>query len=174
MPGHKYSPALYAALLFASLISCASVQAPKGWLPDPGQVPSSVFGGWMQVKTDANEYHFGELLAVGSDTVFILNDSLIAVAKGDIKSARLVAYQSNADGVGALAFPGTLMTLTNGIFLIFTAPMWWIGVTSAGIDRSFDPIVDFPRKQWEQFIPFARFPQGLPRIDRSEFIKRAR
>jgi hypothetical protein len=67
-----------------------------------------------------------------------------------------------------MTFLGTVSTISNGWFLVFTAPMWMIGGGITSSKLSYNAIVDYPRMELNRFAPFARYPQGLPSvIDRS-------
>ena len=152
-------------------IGCASTHAPQGWLASPAQTQSEAYGGWLNVQylsaTKQKAKLAGELIALSDDTVFIATKALHAIALSDIKSARLAQYRSDATDIGGVVFLGTLSTLSNGFLLVFTAPMWIIGGSATASRRSFEPIMDFPKREWRRFVPFARFPQGLPEgIDR--------
>lgn len=112
----------------------------------------------------------GELIAVTKDTLFLADTVLQAIASTDILTARLVTYDaSELMGLGVLLVLGTVSTISNGYFLVYTAPMWLIGGSMAVIIRSYDPIIDYPNKPLKQFLPFARYPQGLPHdLDRTK------
>jgi hypothetical protein len=50
-----------------------------------------------------------------------------------------------------------------------------IGGSIATGSRSFEPIIDYPKKDLSRFLPFARYPQGLPDgIDRSQIRMKPR
>jgi len=85
-----------------------------------------------------------------------------AIALSDVQSARLAAYNANADRMGALVTLGTLSTISNGFYLVFTAPLWMIGGSVAAGRRSHEPILDYPEAKFQNFAPYARYPQGLP------------
>ena len=138
---------------------CATTDAPSHWLSDPDQVATDVRGGWIDIKS--LEGHItGELIAVTKDTVFAADSVLHAVVSGNIASARLVTY--DASNMGDYVFLGTLSTISNGLFLFVTAPMWIIGGSIAAVSRSYDPVIDYPSKPLTDFAPFARYPQGMP------------
>jgi hypothetical protein len=118
------------------------------------------YGAWVSIKTGYAQ-RGGELIAVTEDSVFAADTLLRAVASSDILSARLALYDIG-DQMGVAVSLGTLSTISNGVFLIFTAPMWLIGGSIAAVNRSYDPIIDYPDKPLKEFAPFARYPQGLP------------
>lgn len=154
---------LTAALL---LLACATTHAPTGWLPQAPDTQSEAYGGWIDIKYSngraAEAELSGELIAIGRDSLFIANEGLQAIALTDVNSARLTIYNSNAGIVGVLAVLGTLSTISNGAFLLFSAPLWILGGSIAAVKRSRQPVIDYPKQDWQQFVPFARFPQGLP------------
>jgi len=168
-------------VLFLSLlvVSCATTHAPRGWLASPSDMQTDAYGGWLELEYDstsqAKTQLAGELIAISADSIFIANETFHAIAVSSVKSARLVAYKSNAEWMGGLVFLGMLSTISHGGFLILTAPMWIIGGSSASGVRSFEPIVDYPKQEWSRFVPFARYPQGLPAgIDRNQIKMKLR
>ena len=159
MQNHRMLYTIAFVLACAFLTSCASTHTPSRWLPDPEQAASDTYGAWVEIKSRHGNI-WGELVAVAEETVFVADSSLHAIASTDILAAQLLTY--DASGLGWYVPLGTLSTLSNGWFLVFTAPMWIIGGTIAAISRSYDPIIDYPDKLLKQFVPFARYPQGLP------------
>lgn len=150
------------AVLFTS---CAVTHVPPRWLPEAEQTPTSVYGGWIEIKTLRWEV-MGELIAVNKDTVFVADYALRSIPVKDIFSARLVTY--NESIIGTYVFLGFILSVTNGLYMFFTGLMWIIGGISAAVLRSFDPIIDFPQKPIFAFQPHARYPQGIPaEVDRS-------
>lgn len=152
----------------AQALACASTTAPSGWLPTPSEAQSEAFGGWMSVEYRAGSraaYAEGELIAVGPDTVFLLPaEGLIAIPMGAIRRATLTAYDAQSGGLAAWTLLGTVSTLSHGVGLIVSAPVWILtgSIATASASRA-------PRRQyrseaeaWQEFRKFARFPQGLP------------
>ena len=84
-----------------------------------------------------------------------------ALGTNQILKARLAYYDPGTE-ITTGAFLGPFVTLSNGWFLIFTAPMWILGGPIAASSRAFDPIVDYPKKPLADFAKYARFPQGIP------------
>lgn len=148
------------------LMSCAASQAPRRWLPNPLTTQTESYGGWVKLEYLTPEKKktavSGELIAVNADSVFVAGTGFYAVALSSVKSARLEAYESYSGEVGGLAMLGTLTTISNGAFLIFTAPMWIIGGSAVSASRSREPMIDYPKRDWNRLAAFARFPQGLP------------
>lgn len=159
MQNHSLLRAILVAAVSFLMSGCATTTAPSGWLSDPNQVSSDPYGGWVDIHCK-NERIMGELIAVTKDTLFVANDLLHAVGSADILTARLAFYHpSNLGGVVAL---GTISTLSHGFILILSAPLWLIVGSVTAYLRSDEPLIDYPEKPLEKFVPFARFPQGLP------------
>ena len=154
------------------ITNCATTNVPSHWLSEPEEVASDAYGGWIDIQSRENRIA-GELVAISEDTVFVANSTLHTVASKDVLSARLVIY--DASSMAGYVFLGTLSTISNGLFLIFTAPMWLIGGPIAAGSRSFDPIIDYPQRPLVDFKPFARYPQGLPSgLDRNAISMKAK
>jgi hypothetical protein len=159
-------------LLSLACFGCASTNEPSRWLPASEDLPSDVYGGWISVESDG-ENLAGELIAISGDTVFLADTLLRTIPIAHMLSARLVSYEVGY-GMGAGAFFGSVSTASNGWFLMLTFPMWLIGGSIAGVSRTFDPIIDYPNTRLDGFIPFARYPQGIPPgIDRDGVRMRA-
>jgi len=161
------------------LAACVSNPAPSGWLPPAQEVAREAYGGWILVDTarEARRGWYaagdsgsgtdveGELIAVDPDTVFVMSRTgLVAVPKAAVRRATLVAYDAQWGGLAGWAVLGTLSTVSNGGFLILTAPLWIIVSTSATASRSRAPMVELGEKgdRWEKLRLYARFPQGMP------------
>lgn len=152
--------------------SCARSHAPGQWLPDPGDVAGAVNGAWIEVsfvqtgaETQGPEIRTseGEFLAAGAESVYVLTERGVdAVARAAVKSARVDFYQSQADKGVAITVLGFLSTLSHGVGMVFTGPLWIItgSVATASISR--EHLRDVPRQSWEEAAIYARFPQGLP------------
>ncbi len=159
---------LAACLLFEH---CAHSHAPLGWLSGSETVPLDPYGAWIEVETDSGRID-GEFIAVSSDSVFVADTVLHVVGRTAISSARVFLYNSNDVSAGLIL--GPLLTISNGVLLIFTAPMWLIGGSIAAVSRSHDPLFDYPKDSFEQMSRYARFPRGLPEgIDRSRVVMKS-
>ena len=173
MQNHKYLEIPIFLFLSAVLFGCATTNVPRNWSSEPNEMATSTFGGWINVECSnehEKEYNIaGELIAVSDDSIFVADSLFHSIARKDITSARLVCYNSNSGSMAASVALGTISTISNGLFLIFTMPMWLIGGTIAGSAQSYVPIIDYPENNFKEFSKFSRFPQGLPRkIDRAK------
>jgi hypothetical protein len=145
--------------------ACASNTAPKGWLPTPTQAQTAAYGGWIELTyDDSTERHTdGELIAVSAESVWVLSGSQgLVIPTSAVKGGKLTAYAAQKGGLTTWAALGTLATLSNGGFLLFTAPMWIIGGSLAVGGESRAPERKNPPLTWVELAPFARFPQGMP------------
>jgi hypothetical protein len=79
-----------------------------------------------------------------------------------VKRGKLTAYAAEKGAVTTWAVLGALSTISNGGFLILTAPMWIIGGPLAVGSESRAPERKNPPLTWVELAPFARFPQGMP------------
>jgi len=144
---------------------CAGNSAPEGWLPKPVEAQAGAYGGWIELRyNQATEQRAdGELIAVSAESVWVLsgNQGLVIPTAG-VKRGKLTAYAAQKGAVTTWAVLGTLSTISNGWFLIFTAPMWIIGGPLAVGSESRAPERKSPPLAWGELAAFARFPQGMP------------
>jgi len=165
------------------LAACVSNPAPSGWLPPAEIAAREAYGGWIVVDTtkdsrtgwhgvgsEAQAEIAGELIAVDPDTVFVMSGrGLVAMPASLVRRATLFSYDAHWGQLATWGFVGTLSTLSNGAFLILTAPLWIIASTSAAASRSRAPMVELAERgdRWAELRRYARFPQGMPpRLDR--------
>jgi len=165
------------------LAACVSNPAPSGWLP-PAQVAArEAFGGWIVVDTTrgAGRGSYagggaaaveGELIAVDADTAFVMSGTtLVALPKAAVRDASLFAYDAEWGSLALWSVLGTVSTISNGGYLLLTAPLWIIAGTSATASRSRAPRVELAQQGWAQLRLYARFPQGMPPgLDRKSLL----
>ncbi|MBC8374723.1 MAG: hypothetical protein H8E26_01690 [FCB group bacterium] len=155
-------------VIFLFVISCASTTAPDEWLSSAEQTQTQAYGGWIDIEltqTTSREPLTsirGELIAISTDTVYVLAEALIATPKVKIKHARLTIYDSEAGKLAGWTVLGTFSTISHGFLLILSAPIWIISGSTAAAIQSRKPILDYPKISLDQFKKYARFPQGLP------------
>jgi hypothetical protein len=144
---------------------CARNSAPEGWLPKPADAQTGTFGGWIELSYDTltGQRADGELIAVNADSVWLLNQNqALVIATDAVMAGKLTAYAAEKGGMTTWAVLGTLSTISNGWFLIFTAPMWILGGSLAVGSETRAPQRKSPPLNWAELAPFARFPQGMP------------
>jgi len=149
------------------LMGCAGTPAPPpDWLPDPEHVASDPRGSWVTVKGGIDkpvERMSGELLAIDGENVWVaVGNTVRRDSLTNMSELRLITYDPHAAGIVSLTLLGTVATISNGFFLTFTAPAWLIGGSVATASRGRDPLVTGTMVDWQRFVPYARFPQGLP------------
>jgi hypothetical protein len=138
--------------------------------------PRSPFGTEVRLTTDAREVR-GELLAVGSDSLWIQTDSLtVALARLDLRTVRYRRHSFGRRRAHTIGF-GISGATTLGIAMACSSTenancggvaVGWLAVTSAltlvsGALANGADWQTLPPEQWDQLGAHARFPQGLPR-----------
>ena len=156
-----------AALLLAPILGCAGNTAPAQFLPQPVESQSQSYGGWIELEVDTGGKRVhrveGELIAVSGNSVWVLHSGGGAVVPtAQVKKGKLTGYRSGAGSVAAYAALGTASTLSNGVLLIFTAPLWIITGTVAANSESQQAVRKTPPLKWPALSDWARFPQGMP------------
>jgi hypothetical protein len=167
-------------LLLASM-ACAATRGPSGYLKPAEITQREAHGGWItlflaKVRVD------GELIAVGADSVFVLMPTALRVVPRDsVRSAILGGYHSQKGGPAGWTVAGTVGTLSHGLVLGATAPLWIItgSLLTASISRaplisvSRDMRPDEARARWAAIATWARFPAGMPAaLDRATLRSR--
>ena len=161
--------ALFSTILIA-VVACASNPAPRGVLPREENVDRNPLGGWIYVERNSGPAVQGELLAASDDSVVILTESGVhPVPREAIRYAEAGVFDARINGLMTWLVVGTLSTISNGLFLIFTAPMWRIGGGFSVARVSRQPIYKWNDKDpLSSLAKFARFPGGIPdSVDRS-------
>jgi hypothetical protein len=145
---------------------CAPVSAPGGWLPPAHPDRVDTYGGWIvvqQVGKRGTPRIGGELIAVSSDSVFVFTArGLQGVARSEIKGADLYGYEGGANALVVWTLLGTLASVSHGLGAMFSAPAWIVIGTIAASVQSWKPHVGLRGDDWRAFVPYCRYPQGLP------------
>jgi hypothetical protein len=164
---------LISAILFNG---CATTYAPDNWLPDTPDVTQNVYGGWITVITEPDSLYpnekwmqyGGELISLDDNDIYLLYDSLYQIPKKKIRNSTLELDEKNATVYGVWTFLGTLSTISNGKFLIITAPLWLLIGIPATVGESVRDRYEMEeptQEYWDSINKFARFPQGTANID---------
>ncbi len=153
-------------LLVVIAAGCGSAPGPEGYLPTPVEAGSRPFGGWIELRTSPQEGAVGprgELLAASTDTLWILgSEEVWLIPTEAVLGGELTGYDPEAGQVGLIAFLGTLSTVSNGGFLVFTAPAWILTGILGSRGQANLPTIELPPTNWLELVPFSRFPQGFP------------
>ena len=159
---------LLGALLVLS--GCAGTHAPKDWLPNASEATTQAHGGWVVLRLADRSMHEGELIAIGPDSLFVLEPSgCRGFAQTQVEHGLLTGYDSEADRLQAWVVVGSLSTLSHGVFLVGTFPLWLLAGGLATASQAHAGRVSITPTTWEKARLYARFPQGLPEgLDRAE------
>jgi hypothetical protein len=160
------------------LSGCAGINAPRGAVPVVDSAPQDAFGGWAGVweTKDYAPTLEGELIALSADSVYLLKGSTLEIrALAGIRRVRVVGYNPRAGDLQTWTLTGALSTLSHGGWSVISMPLWLL--TGLGATRGAARVseINFPTKlqTWENAVPFARFPQGMPAgLDRSSLRRR--
>jgi len=91
-----------------------------------------------------------------------LGTASVVVPVANVRQGKLTTVQSEVGNVAGATGLGVVSTISNGILLVFTMPLWIIVGTAAGSSQSYAPERRVPPLHWAELNGFARFPQGLP------------
>lgn len=173
MPAARISlgSALIAALGLI-LAACAGTIAPNSWLETPSVTQHEAYGAWVRLETGTADmtHTEGELIAATSDSIFILDTLgfLNGFSAQGVSRVHLQAFDSRHGLVAFWTVLGTLSTISHGVVLIISAPVWIISGSIAAGAQSQTPHEFAVPAKWIALEKYARFPQGLPSgIDRS-------
>jgi hypothetical protein len=118
------------------------------------------YGGWIVVATRSGSMG-GELISVEpTELRMLVERRMFRVPLSDIVTADLYLYTPETFGTwGAL---GVVSTLSHGVLLVITAPVWWIASSIVNHVEAQHMICSYPGEEWSAFARWARFPQGMP------------
>ena len=160
-------------LILASMVllsSCAAYRAPRGWLPEKKNVAQEVYGGWLYLEWTGNpkqEVTQGEFVGVNENTVFVFDHKILTRVPMDrVSYASLKLHDDDRSSFAAWTFFGTLSTITNGWFLVFSLPLWLFAGTAITSYESYSGsfIEKLPKDAWWGTVTrYSRFPQGIPK-----------
>ena len=147
-------------------LACGGTPAPAGWLPTPREAQTAASGGWIELdygEGQSRRRAQGELIAASADSIWLLGDSQsVVVPTSGVESGKLFAYAPKLGDVTGWTLAGMVSTISNGVFLIFTAPAWLITGGFAGQSEARAARRTSPPRSWAELAMFARFPQGMP------------
>jgi len=145
-----------------ALVACAGNTAPAGFLVPPRLAQTEAYGGWVEMLVTGGARVDGELIAVTADSVWVLGTASVVVPVANVRQGKLTTVESQVGNVAGATGLGVVSTISNGILLVFTMPLWIIVGTAAGSSQSYAPERRVPPLHWAELNGFARFPQGLP------------
>ncbi|MEJ2501978.1 MAG: hypothetical protein P8177_01485, partial [Gemmatimonadota bacterium] len=123
-------------------------------------------GGWATVRHQVDgavRTDRGELLAADADGLWLMLDrAATAIPAGTITFAEVTGYDSRPGDVVTVSAIGILATVSNGMFLIFTAPGWILTGTIASRVQDRASGISTVDGSLRSLSLYARFPQGMP------------
>lgn len=151
-------------LLFAAFI--CSCTTPK-YLPKPTEIDVNQYGSYITVIQKSGKYIEGELLAIDSNNLIILQRSdsnytkaPLIIPVNNVSHFTIKYAQPKHYGWSIPVY--TLATISHGFFLIFTAPVNLIVTISVTVGGENAFTYNDKKMTYEKLKMFARFPQGIP------------
>ena len=176
-PSQRRVRAFGAALLITLAAGCTRNPAPNAWLPTPRAAPEDPYGAWIGLRLPGDQELIGEFLAHEHDSVFVLADdgAVRAVHTAGVTSARIAWFDSQwASTTAVWGAMGTLSSISHGVGLILSMPVWIIAGTTSSRADSRAPLVNPLQTGWEEARMYARYPAGLPpRLPRTLPLRRS-
>lgn len=171
----------YPIIFCCLLIGCAASNAPSNYLPATTEIPQNPYGGWITIiaapdssMPDDNWLMYGgEFIASEDSVIYVLYDTLYAIPKQKITNSLLELDEKNTTIYGLWVVGGSLLTISNGAYAVFTLPLWLVaGIPAASGESIRDRYeAEYPDENyWEEIKVFARFPQGTTGINLRELI----
>ena len=144
-------------------------------MPRPMDSTTGFKGSWMVISAYNDTHRLaeksisGELMAIQSDTVYLLTDSaLVAVNRNMINSVVLYLFKPQTktapliSGLSYLPNVFGAIAINEGAVLLLGVPLLITGAVMSAIEST-GSVMRYPGKyQLKAFSKFARFPQGLP------------
>jgi len=158
-------------LLSLTIISCKTTNYP---LPSTEELANYEFGSYIELNKTDDTIWKGELIAIDSSGLVILNTydnkaSIISIE--DIESFTLFIAEPEKYGWTIPVY--TLSTISHGFLLMFTAPLNLIVTTSVTLGgyRAYQ-ITDDRGNKYYELNKYARFLGGIPQNINIDDIKR--
>jgi hypothetical protein len=173
MRGRRRETALVLVALTAA--GCAAARAPEAYRQQATEIDHTARGGWILLEGGDKHHRIlakGELIAVGTDSVFVIGDSgWVGVAIADVEGGRFEAYHPALGGLVAWTVLGTVSSISHGLGGAVSVPVWIVVgsiATASASGSGLRSVPNDPGESWSEIGKFARFPQGLPPgLDRS-------
>ena len=169
------SAAMRAVGLACALTACVHDPDPRPRTPE--SVTADAHGGWIVVELSGGTAIAGELIDVQPLGLHVAtHGGLQFEHRGEVLKATLYAYHPDVDNFLGWTALGVLATISNGVFLVFTAPAWLITGSLSSRAELHGVMLEYPDDaKWDALSPWARFPQGLPRnLSDSDLVRQYR
>ena len=159
--------------LFVIVIFTTSCTTPK-YLPELDNYWKGAHGAYIKITKNNHSVVKGELLHVDTDKLFILktdhNNSYIVIVKSrDIKRYYLKYIKAPQYGWNIPFY--TLLSLTHGIYAVFTIPLNLITTTTIAVSENCKYTYNNKTLAYKKLRMYARFPQGIPKNIKLNRIK---
>lgn len=126
-------------------------------------VQTDAHGAFAVVSVAGQDAHLGELIAIGPSEVWVLSgDELIQTPLQSVSELEIYPYEVSTAGLVGWGLLGTLSTLSHGVWLVFSAPVWILTTTITSVGHSRTARELYVPGDWQALAKWARFPQGLP------------
>ncbi len=192
---------LVITLSIAVLSGAASAKPPPGYLPDAEAAALDPHGAWVELWVTSVATHCpappsttdsvttpttkieGELIACAGDSIHVLTHRcLVSIARDDVSQARATFFDAGTRQITYWTIAGAVSTLTHGLGLVFSLPLWIIGGLSAHHTQANAARMEYEQDAdqvgnemvpdtWVALATVARFPAGLPpAVDRHGLV----
>jgi hypothetical protein len=162
----RHRAAAAAAATFLS--SCATFNAPHGFLPSAGDAARHVRGGWVELSATSpggSAPLKGELIATDSMRLWIESPTAGRVwvpRESILGRGQVTLYDWDNRAMAGVTALGVLSTVANGWFFILTTPTWIISSSIAGSAETRRARARVSASSLASLAAYARFPQGMP------------
>jgi hypothetical protein len=137
------------------------------YLPAYNNIDENQYGSYIEVYLKTGSYVNGELIAIDTNTIVVLQESennaskKIATVK-IIDTNRFLLRYARPKNYGWAIPLYTLASISHGIFAVFTVPLNLIVTISVGVggERAFT--YTDRKMTFDKLKMFSRFPQGIP------------
>jgi hypothetical protein len=161
--------ACYFLLAFVAS-GCATSRAPDDWLPPAEELERQTYGAWLYLEYTENSQFVtaeGEFIAAQDSVVYLLPlaESFKKVTMKDITLAVLDVHEKETGKFAGWTVAGSLSTLTHGLGLMLSLPVWIVTgtISTVAVSHLGSEDQDYPNPLWWAGVSrYARFPQGLP------------
>ncbi|MBN1387216.1 MAG: hypothetical protein JW965_02145 [Bacteroidales bacterium] len=161
----KKGKLIISILLIVMLNCCSTIKAPIGSVPNRKALTTDAYGGWLEMTINSsNDSITGEFIAANEDSIYIMQNGEIQIyAISNISFARVIIF-NNARGAYLIwTVAGSLLTISNGGFFIFTLPTVLVsGILTTVAESKRVNYLDYPSNGFKELSKYARFPQGMP------------
>ena len=151
------------SVALACLLSCINNPVPDERTLRAEELETWTHGLWIVVEPRRGEPFGGELLSADDDGVAVLaGGRAVRVHLADVEKMTIAAYRTHEGRVALWGAAGTLSTVTHGMYLLLSAPVWVVTSLVTPVVIHDRPVMQWPRESIDKLRPFARFPQGMP------------